>query len=429
VVVAVGIVPFVLAVAWALVTLVRPVGEQEHAFALLLVPLGALLTFEAASFDLRFTPGAFVQDRYLVYLVPLLAVAGATAAIQQRCRGILAALTVAASLGVVWLAGFVSFAGDAIFWAAPAAAFHPALESVADAAGAAPGSVVRAAALALGLAAAAAVWRAPAAPTVLAIGIAVAAFGALQTVYVFEQAAVPATKRPSTIVIPQRDWIDAAVADEASVALVPNPYLGPGVWWDVEFWNKTVDRVFRIDGAPTFTPFPADDLSFEFATGTLRGGEKTDLLVVAINETRFHFAEAAPLARVPPLRLVRVERPLRADWATRGADVDGWTRPGTPVTVRLYPQAAPEQREVTVTVSAAREARAPVEYSLEADGSAAQGTTAPGTFSRVQVSVCVPADAPTDLTLVTRGATRLPEGRIVAAHVDSVEAAGAGPCR
>jgi hypothetical protein len=396
----------------------------------LLVPLGALLTFEAASFDLRFTPGAFVQDRYLVYLVPLTAVAGATASIHPQRRGMLAALTVAASLGFVWLAGFASFAGDvAIFWAAPAAAFHPALESVADAAGVAPVSLVRATALALGVAVAVAVWRAPAVATALATGIAVAAFGALQTVYVFEQAAVPATKRPSTIVIPQRDWIDAAVPDEASVALVPNPYLGPGFWWDVEFWNKTVERVFRIDGAPTFTPFPADDLAFDFATGRLRGGGETDLLVVAINETRFHFVEAAPLARVPPLRLVRIERPLRADWARRGADVDGWIRPGMPVTVRLYPEAAAEQREVTVTVSAAPEAAVPVEYSLEAGDSTVQGTTAPGAYSRVHVSVCVAADRPTDLRLVTRGATRLPDGRAVAAHLDAVEAAGNGPCR
>jgi hypothetical protein len=428
VVVAVGIVPFVLAVAWALVTLVRPVGRQEHAFALLFVPLVVLLTFEAASFDIRFTPGAFVQDRYLLYLAPLLAVAGAVALVRRQRRGMLAALTVAAGLVFVWLAGFPSYDANVIFWAAPAAAFHPALESTGDALGVTAVTLVRAAGVVLAVGVAAALWRAPVEATAWATGVAVALIGSVQAVYVFERAALPGSKRASTIVTPERDWIDAAVPGGRSVALVPSPYLAEGFWWDAEFWNKTVERVLRIDGAPTFTPFPADEVSFDFATGTLRGAAETDLLVVAINETRFHFAEAAALARLHPLMLVRVERPIRADWATRGAELDGWTRPGRPVTVRLYPRATPGRREVTVTVSAPSEAGAPLEYSLEADGRTAHGTVAPGTYSPARVAVCVAGDAPTDLTLVTVGEARLPDGRIVGLHLDAVESTGGGPC-
>jgi hypothetical protein len=89
----------------------------------------------------------------------------------------------------------------------------------------------------------------------------------------------------------------------------------------------------------------------------------------------------------------------------------------------------PGRREVTVTVSAPSEAGAPLEYSLEADGRTAHGTVAPGTYSQARVAVCVAGDAPTDLTLVTRGETRLPDGRVVAAHLDAVESARAGRCR
>src|SRR5205823_9128165 len=53
VVVGIGIAPFLLAGAWSLVTAVTPVRRETHVFAVLLLVLAPLLTFEAASFDLR----------------------------------------------------------------------------------------------------------------------------------------------------------------------------------------------------------------------------------------------------------------------------------------------------------------------------------------------------------------------------------------
>src|SRR5205823_14803490 len=104
-----------------------------------------------------------------------------------------------------------------------------------------------------------------------------------------------------------------------------------GYWWDAELWNERVGHTLRIGPGETFTPFPATELRLDWATGEVDGGEPADLVVRAHAETRIHLAEAATLRENPPLVLVRVRRPYRADWATRGDEADGWTLPGKPV--------------------------------------------------------------------------------------------------
>ena len=94
--VGVGILPVLLAGSWVLTTAVRPDGREAHAFAALTAVLVPALTLQVTSFDLRFTPEQFIQERYLVYVVPLVAVGAAawlartdgprTPARDPRCR-------------------------------------------------------------------------------------------------------------------------------------------------------------------------------------------------------------------------------------------------------------------------------------------------------------------------------------------------------
>src|SRR5919199_2159447 len=193
-VVGTGVAPFVLAAAWALTTVPR------DAFAALLVPLVPLLTFEAASFDLRFTPGRFVQDRYVCYLAPLFAV-GAAACLHERWRrGLRAALVVAAGLAFVGLSTQTSF-GELItlWWASPAGAFHRALRDAAGAIGLSADDLVRWGGLVLAVVLAGALWRLPRRLTLSVLGVALAVYGAYQAGYVFDWLAVPGTTRPQTI--------------------------------------------------------------------------------------------------------------------------------------------------------------------------------------------------------------------------------------
>ena len=79
-----GMVPLILGGGWMVSTVVRSRSRSEHALATLSLVTVTLLTFEAASFSVRFGDSV-VRDRYLFYVVPLLVV-GAAAALQSAQR-------------------------------------------------------------------------------------------------------------------------------------------------------------------------------------------------------------------------------------------------------------------------------------------------------------------------------------------------------
>ena len=82
-----GLVPFVVGGGWLLATAVRPRSRPEHAFATLALLTTLVLTFEVASFSVRFGDDA-VRDRYLFYVVPLLLAATAAALSSARARDV-----------------------------------------------------------------------------------------------------------------------------------------------------------------------------------------------------------------------------------------------------------------------------------------------------------------------------------------------------
>jgi len=427
VVVGAGIVPFLLGVSWSIAAIARPDRKDAHAFAAFFVVLVPLLAVEVASFDLRFTPHGFSQDRYLFYLAPLFAV-GTGAWLVQRTQTWLRLVTLAAA--ALLLAGLLTLAsyddGAIIFWASPAAAFHPALTAAAKAIGLSSGLFLQ---LLTGLVVLVVAAAALGFPKVATIGVCavVAAFGAFEAGYVFDRYADPAMTRPPAGAA--RDWIDAAVPDGRSVALVPSPHDAAIYWWEAEFWNKDVDRVLRVDSGPTFTPFPADDVSVDYTSGTLRGSQPSDYLVVSPGESRFHVLEAARVADGRPLQLVRVRRPYRLEWATRGVSADGWTRPGKAVTVRVYAHRRAARRTIVVTLAASRFSPKPIGFRLRTRGDEVRGGVDPGgARPPIALSVCLPAESHADLKLTTAGHARIPDGRIVGLHLEQIQVVDNGPC-
>ena len=419
IVVAAGVLPFLLAAAWTLLALLRPERKEGHAFALLLILVVPLLTFEVASFDLRFTPHQFVQDRYLFYLVPLFAVGAAAALAQRTHRGVLALLAVDVGGFFAWLVGFASYDDRTlIFWASPGSAFHPAISTAADWVRLSSPTFLYVAVLVLALALAAALWRAPTF-ALGAVGAAVAGFGAFEAGYVLVRYADPAMTRPS--LSERREWIDAAVPEGRSVALVPSPKVSQVFWWEAEFWNRDVDRVLRVGSGPTYTPFPADEVSVDFTGGTLRGSQPSDYLVVSPTESRFH-VQGKTVARGARLWLVRVVRPYRLDWAARGLTADGWTRPGRTAAFRFYARGRPGARMLVLTLSASRFAPRPLGFTLRTRGDFVQGGVDPGgARPPVRLQMCVPPRGFAEASLTTEGRARIPDGRVVALHVDRVQ--------
>jgi hypothetical protein len=427
-----GVLPFLLAVSWAVTTAVRPGCRRTHAFAWLLLIVVPLLTFEVASFDLRFTPNGFVQDRYLFYLTPLFAVATGAALVRgAHARGRALA---AVALGAIfaWLAGLPSYSDHlSIFWASPASAFHPAIVRTATWLRLSDEWFVRSLVLALALfAVVLTVWPwLTRASVALATAMVIAAFGAFESGYVFERFAEPALTT-TRFHLDRRDWIDAAVPSGGSVALVPSPLESSIYWWEAEYWNKDVERVLRVEGGPTFTPFPVDDVAVDFRAGTLLGAQQSDFLVVAPNETRFRLVEArARTADVTPLRLVRVTKRYRLEWSTRGVSADGWTTPDQDVRLRFYGNGRRVKRDLVVVLSAAREAAKPIGFALEGERSSRRGSVDPGgARPPVRLDVCVPASGYTDVVMTTTGEARVPDGRVLALHFDSIEAPVVGRC-
>ena len=421
VVVGCSVLPFVFASAWALLNLVRPERTEAHAFAALFVVVVPMLTVEVASFDLRFTPEAFNQDRYLFYLAPLFAV-GAVAALVSRGSVARMAMCSAAVFGVLaWLVlQFAAYDDETvIFWAAPAAAFHSALPD--------DRLVVLLAAVLLG--GALVLWWCRPRRALPAVTTVMAALGVLQAVYVYERYADPAMTRPQKVAL-GRDWIDRAVPNGRSVALVPAPRDTAAYWWEAEFWNKQADRVLRINGGPTFSPFPTDDVTVDFEHGLLRGNQPSDFLVLSGSERRFDPVEVGRPIDGRSLKLVQVTRPYQLDWATRGMTPDGWTVAARPATLRFYGHGTSERRLIVIVLAASSHAALPLDFTLRGPGHVQSGWVDPGgARPPVRFDLCVPARAFVDVRLMTHGMVRIPDGRLVGLHVDRISVTPEGPCR
>ncbi|HEY5661150.1 MAG TPA: glycosyltransferase family 39 protein, partial [Gaiellaceae bacterium] len=415
VVVGAGVVPFVLGTAWALVVLARRREEPAHAFAALFAVCVPLMSVEVASFDLRFTPHAFDQDRYLFYLVPLFAVATAAALTTREAFRAIAPTSLVLTAVVCWLV--LQFGGyddkTVIFWAAPAAAVHTVFPN---------DLVLLAAGAALVLIALVLCWRAPRAALAV-VAVLVSCVGVAGAVYVFQRFEDPAMTRPPALTL-ARDWVDRRVPASASVALVPSPRDTAAYWWEAELWNKRVDRVLRVDGGPTFSPFPADDVRVDFRRGVLAGPHPSQYLVLSGSEKRFHLASARRVGGTRVLQLVRARRPYRLDWAARGFTPDGWTVAGRAATLRFYGAGVPSARHVVIVLAASKRAALPLDFQLRGGGQERAGWVDPGgARPPVSMNLCIPARGFVDVRLTTKAEVRIPDGRLVGLHLDRVSAA------
>jgi hypothetical protein len=339
-----------------------------------------------------------IRDRYLFYLAPLLLLATAVCLFQERLPLVgIAAMTVFFSATVV----FADFAPVAGVWVdSPQAVLNGLIhdESGGLTAGvfvALCGAVLGA--ICLGLA------FVPRPAAVLGVGIAVFCFGGAVAGYAFHRLlesntplGVPTTGKPRV-----RDWVDRSVP-AGTVAVLAYPIStrwdqSAIQWWDAEFWNNSVRSAFVApDGNWTYTPFPSTGLRLDFATGRFEGTESAPPYVLAApNDSRFGLAGSQAAANGLVVRAV--DRPYRAEWATRGLEVDGWTRPGRPATIRVFAAPGQPSRVASVTASlyAHPEASGPVPYRL----GDTRGTAPPGQGAQASASVCLPAGGHADLTL------------------------------
>jgi hypothetical protein len=412
--VAVGVVPVVMAVGWAVDTLRAPRDRPDHAFAALVFVLVPVLALQVGSYSLRY--GETIHDRYLSYLAPLLFVGMAACLLDPRRR----VVPVLVAGGVVaWLLSLSSFASAPGPWFdSPASAFHQVIDGRADQLlGLSPKAAVVGGSLVVTGLVALALWRLSPRAALLAVALPVLVFCALETRYVIAKVTLePGQARAVTGEDPgERDWVDEAMP-EGTVAMlasqVRDGYFAQRLWWDTEFWNERVTREWVLGPYESSTSFAGDPLSLDRRTGRIAVSRAADAVVVSREDPRLGLAGRV-LARGPAgLVLVRPAQPLRADWATTGLDPDGYTTPGRPAEITAY-----RALELSVELTAPPEAREPMRWTL----SGRRGALEPGATTVVELG-CRRGTA----DLLVRDGASLPFGRRVGLRVPRLRSR---PCR
>jgi hypothetical protein len=193
-------------------------------------------------------------------------------------------------------------------------------------------------------------------------------------------------------------WIDQAVGRDSQVIAVPYPpvqgvyWPNAAYWWDLEFWNASVDRSAGIPGMFEWTPSTFPKLALRFDRRGRASISPPGYVVQAVDDTRFHLTGTVIINNRDAF-LVRPNEPWRADWSTSGLYDDGWTRPGTIAQIHVYPypgQAQPVTRSLQVSVysPAGVSSRA---FTLASNTGTVHDTAGHSLVTSV-VTVCVPPD-------------------------------------
>jgi hypothetical protein len=398
-----GILPFVVGVAWLLANVVR-----RNTFAVLASVILAALLLEVTIFDLRFG-GGIVRDRYLFYVAPLVFAGFACALVQgpwPRWSLVAPAALVAVGFGVARLPRYDKLNVDT-----PVAVLDDGLVRSAHSLASARAVLVLATLVLtlLFLQAARLLRRRHLAVVLALLTLAVLpAEAAYAWVRLFRG---PDTAgRPLTHPQAERfTWLDQMLGPRGKVTLVPYPtipgdYWGSvGSWWDLEFWNASAARAAYYPGQFEETPstFPKLHLRFDRSTGAANVSP-TDWVAMSSKETRFRISGTARAENYNVL-LVKATRPWRTDWLTFDLTDDGWTRPGVPARIRVF--ATPGQRTaVSRTLSLA--VRAPessprARFTVRSNAATWDGDQANAGTVVGSIRVCVPRRGYTDVRIST----------------------------
>jgi hypothetical protein len=442
-----GALPLLFGVAFALETIWRPEGRGPVALAAVFVVVVPLVTFAVTSFDLRFTSGGGVQERYLFYVVPLVLVAAAGWFRNPARRSPVAIALAAVATGVVVRQQpYVPAPGGFAQFASPNREFFTVLDGRAQQLGSIVGladlsaSVVIAIAC-LVVAAAAYVARrrrhGTAAAAVVGAGLAVLLLA--QLVYVLprvvgEHNSIALSlfgQRP----LEGRDWVDRETP--GPVGLVQgvvnargrepffNQSVNSAIWWDAEFWNRSVERVYEFRGRDDLTLGPLRHLDLDVRSGDMSTSGRVDprYLILSASDVRF-----APESRGRPvthgdLTLYRAVVPYRAAWATLGIREDGWTTPGRPARIRLYAARGADD-EVVRTRILLQGVGPRRSFTIRAPG--VRRTGAVRAKAMTTIEACVPAKSYADIDIDVPGRFELSPGFVVGARVSRIDTVRTG---
>jgi hypothetical protein len=385
-----GIVPFVLGVAWLLSSVVQERTRAQRAFASITAVALVALLLEVTSYDLRFGAGR-LHDRYLFYVVPLLLVAF-VAMLRERTWKRWAIVAGGALLALAF-----AFVPVISYWKfnvdSPVAYLNEALLGIG---GSESGAQLFLAFLAI---VAMMLLLAGRRVAIVLAGLAIV-LAPVQTAAAFNRLLTHTGTSGRPITLDQSsvfDWLDRKVGTSGTVTMVPYPFLygdyweNVAYWWNMEFWNSSIRRAVVYDRAYTGTPetFPTTTLSFDRTTGRANVSPST-YVAQAVAETRFRLAGTV-IAEYRGVDLIRAERPWRAQWLAFDLYRDGWTIPRVDGTIRVFAapgQTARERRYLTVSVRAPDDV-APRPFAFRSNAASWSASAGVQPVSN-QLAVCVP---------------------------------------
>lgn len=452
-----GILPMVLAGAFVITALRNPGSRARHSFAWLVLLSTAAVLYVSSSFNINFA-AAGLNDRYLFYMLPLLAVAAVVALMDREVSWQAIAVAGIAAALLVRRGHFEGYSG--LYWVgAPSSAIDPVLNGkLWQLNNILPGSISLKTFLVivvlLGTAMTALIaraWRGSAA--VLTVALPIVIFLAMETQYQYDSQGP--WQRPTASIISNSfrtagigdvDWVDK-ILSPGSVALAPSATVEQTPWWQDEFFNRRIDKVFRIVNPAQPERYSTslvhlqletlfhDQIRVDPRTGAISGlprDRMTPNVVVANADSRFGFAGARTLGKhdsgSPATRrlLLRVAVPYRAAWLVQGLLDDDWiVRRDT--SILLYPQSSrPERWRVALTLSSAVDIHRRRSWLVEGPRLRRSGVLRPTKRVTTRFSHCVQGPSPTKIRLTIGGKTPLPDGRQVRLLLTKVSASPTG---
>jgi hypothetical protein len=308
--------------------LARPRTRAELAFAALTLVLTAGLVAEASLLG----DAEQVQERYLFYVLPLVAVAFGLYASRgwpHRLYHALAAATLVTAAAVVPLSGFAA-AEEKMHSPLLYGAFR--IEQWVGTPGS--GSLAIALVATLATAVVVLVSRLPSTATAVALSLAFAmcvAFSAAAMVFDLENT----RSARKSFFGSDRSWVDSARLGD--VTLLRNFGGQRGATFQQLFWNRSVNRVVLMPGASVIDPFPADAVTVS-RDGTLHAGgtHLTGPLLVDQYVVTARLSGARHVGSAPGFHLYEPAGTPRLSALFVGRHHDGWL--GGEGEVTLWPQ-------------------------------------------------------------------------------------------
>jgi hypothetical protein len=431
--VGIGALPVVFAIAFVAGTLGRPVDARSHALASVALVVVVATTIVVSSFDLRFIVlGREVQERYLFYICPLLFAAAVAWFVHARTSFVALAIGAIATGAIVLSQQYTpvpqvnieGFASPNRYFFAVLDGRLRQVESWFGLHDPGPGLAIAAACVVLAALAMVLIRRGLARAALVGFGIAIGALLTAQLVYALPRVVEDHNGLARTGVgvrpLASRDWVDEQVPQRNTGAVVgpineragqplADPLANLADWWDLAFWNESINRIYRLDdySVDALVVGPVAQLSLDYATGAVseNSGHPPRQLVLATGEVRFAPEHEGSPVRHGDTTLYRTPLPYRAAWATQGVDDDGSTRLGRPAVVRVF---APRGEQTALTRVSIRVSHVPGEGRSHRFTVTSHGVTKLRRFRAIRterLDVCVRAGGHAEVTLRPQGGT------------------------